>query len=270
MIHTFFENSYFASNLAIYKHLFQVIQENKFSFGLSLKNAYINISTIQTVKIVVKRFVVVPPQMVFSVNENIPFTRQNRTSAIMWWMWATVKPDNSGPKGDCLILSVGRCWSSKQPNFTPDCANSTKRVSWALMRTASPTLAHILSLPEFLSYLHPWFYIPMSSQWGQRSSLTFLSSPPKSDCLAKCWAQSRYAIKTVLDRADEHWPKAQGLLIQLCHLLYVPGPQSPHLYNEQAGPDDLEGPSSFETLGLRNWLMSTHQSQAFCQQINNG
>ena len=38
----------------------------------------------------------------------------------------------------------------------------------------------------------------MSSQWGQRSPSTFLSSPPKSDCLAKHWAQSWYTKQTPL------------------------------------------------------------------------
>lgn len=47
----------------MYKHLFQLIQENTFSFGISLKNVCKNISIIQTVKIVVKNSVVAPQQM---------------------------------------------------------------------------------------------------------------------------------------------------------------------------------------------------------------
>lgn len=51
------------ATVPMYKHLFQLIQENTFSFGISLKNVCKNISIIQTVKIVVKNSVVAPQQM---------------------------------------------------------------------------------------------------------------------------------------------------------------------------------------------------------------
>lgn len=60
---------------------------------------------------------VVPEQMVVSVNENIPFTSQNLTSAIVWWIWATIKPDNLGSEANSLILSAGCSCSSKQSKF---------------------------------------------------------------------------------------------------------------------------------------------------------
>lgn len=136
-------------------------------------------------------------------------------SAVMRWTWAAIQPDQSGSKGNCLIVSVGCSRSSKQPtvlacHFTLDWANGIKRVSWAKpTRTASPPLVHILSLSPPNSYftsihvtLFPQIqlYIPVSSQWGQRSSSTFLSSPPKSDCLANPWAQSWSPRQTVLER----------------------------------------------------------------------
>lgn len=69
--------------VAICKHLFQLIQENRFSFGISLKNVCMNIAIIQTVKIVVKSLVADPPQMAAIANEHTPFAWQNVTSAIM-------------------------------------------------------------------------------------------------------------------------------------------------------------------------------------------
>lgn len=224
----------------------------------------------------------IPQQMVVSGNENTPLTQQNITSATMWWTWATIQAVNSGSKGNCLTASVSCSWSAKQPPFlafqfalgiAEDCFSSSSSRS--------------LSLPEFLFYLHPCHTIPPNP--GLHSTVKSVGpevifyiplSPPKSDCRAKRWAQSRYTVQTVLERVTNTEPghESSGPDLALSRmdctslgkLFSHPGPWSPHLYEEEAGPDDGEGPSSLETLGLRNWWISTHLSQAFCQQINNG
>lgn len=276
--------------MPIYKHLFQRIQENKFSFGIYLKNVCINTSIIQTVKIVVKSSVVVPPASGGQCywEPSIHVAKHNFSHREMNVSYCQTR--ELRVQSHCLILSVCCSWSSEQSKFLAfhlACANGTQRFSRASMTTFF-----------FYSSSHsrsPWIPIslPSMTHYFPKSSSTFccqlsgarghlyipFSSPTKSVRPAEHWAQSRHTVKTALDRVDKHWTRARGLPTQPCHLLSVcpwashfphPRPQSPHLYNKESGPHDSEGPSGVEAPGLRDWFISTPQSQAFCQQINTG